>query len=872
MGAVISEIRRIQPNRHLTLLLNFPLVPVMLGLQKVSAKGFLCRSSLFSLHDSGLPTKLLTISSLSLYSLAIKRKKTKKTSISYLNYDRKKLSSTVEKSENLKKPSSVDRILNSSSRSLIGDIDTSSKPTGIENETETFVRQTRQTFGDSLPKNYLSKEEYIVYKRLYGPPIRETTAEDLELLPDHQDLSVPNVQSVLFKQNLDGSLEKVDYDPLSVTSNDQCTENTAVTAIEGTGTHQAIEDDENIHYIARNQREINVIKHLKNEMRASIKQPLTNAEAFQTDFGVEEEQQDDTEQEVMETENNNIEDLYISSDASRTHPHTIAGRSGLSPSTLFLPQKIFIAPITELLSRTKSKHLQLAAEKSLGGKGLPFSVSVPASMKHLPQKEIGLDALQHRMSEIEADVFMSTIMPGAYASIISTIVEVRKRLGQSWLRELMFKDGEGPRILDAGAGGAGIIAWKKIMDAELDMMKDEGILKNEYATIGKSSTVIGSDTLRHRISKILENTSFLPRLPDYVHASQEEQNVGGESNQGRKIYDIVIAPYTLLSQREHYKRKIMVKNLWTLTNPKGGILIIIEKGLPRGFEAVADARSLILDSFIASPGSRFVENDLDSPESHGAMSSEKEEGMIIAPCTNHLKCPLYLNSGLSSGRKDFCHFPQRFIRPPFLQKILGAKSRNHEDIKFSYVAFRRGVDSRKASDKLLMGDEATIQSFEGYEDHDLPETHQDEDYIKSDVTFSTLSLPRVILSPLKRHGHVVLDVCTPSGQLERWTIPKSFSKVAYRDARKSRWGDLWALGAKTRVDKNVRPGRPTQEKTENLKIETNKKKIKKYNIVIGKDGFERFERAGKKIVGRDEKRTKGGRLSKLPGPVGLDDL
>ena len=54
-------------------------------------------------------------------------------------------------------------------------------------ETDSVVRQARQTFGETLPKDYLSAEEYILYERLYGPPLRETKAEDLEYLPEQED-------------------------------------------------------------------------------------------------------------------------------------------------------------------------------------------------------------------------------------------------------------------------------------------------------------------------------------------------------------------------------------------------------------------------------------------------------------------------------------------------------------------------------------------------------------------------------------------------------------------------------------------------------------------------------------------------------------
>jgi ribosomal protein RSM22 (predicted rRNA methylase) len=259
----------------------------------------------------------------------------------------------------------------------------------------------------------------------------------------------------------------------------------------------------------------------------------------------------------------------------------------------------------------------------------------------------------------------------------------------------------------------------------------------------------------------------------------------------------------------------MVQNLWSLLDPNGGVLILIEKGLPRGFEAIAGARSLLLNSHISSPGDTASEADMQLPGTERFV--EKEEGMIIAPCTNHSKCPMYPVPGLSTGRKDFCHFGQRFIRPNYLQQLLGAKIRNHEDVKYSYVAVRRGIDSRKAARPLLQGEKATLQSFEGYEEHDLPDSEAGLSGEGSHIKFHPLSLPRSILPPLKRRGHVTLDLCTPSGKLERWTVPKSFSRTAYRDARKSKWGDLWALGAKTRVSRSPRLGRLGEDGKEKMK-------------------------------------------------------
>ena len=74
-----------------------------------------------------------------------------------------------------------------------------------------MVRQARQTFGETLPKDYLSIEEYVIYERLYGPPLRETKPEDLEYLPEGEDEVDPDkVRNVLLKQNAMGDYEEIE--------------------------------------------------------------------------------------------------------------------------------------------------------------------------------------------------------------------------------------------------------------------------------------------------------------------------------------------------------------------------------------------------------------------------------------------------------------------------------------------------------------------------------------------------------------------------------------------------------------------------------------------------------------------------------------
>ncbi|OBT42766.1 hypothetical protein VE00_06597 [Pseudogymnoascus sp. WSF 3629] len=766
-------------------------------------------------------------------------------------------------------------------------------------EIEETVRHARQTFGETLPKDFLSGEEYQLYERLYGAPLRETTYEDLQIVEDAElgdgEWDGP-ISNVILRENADGEFEEVEMgeeyagEGLGGEQADAAdnVEYEIIGHTRDTLTAQlqemevAVEEavEANMHVQGKNQREVDAIMRLRQDMENALaQQPLEDTQDVEEELEVYEEGIEDVEED-MEEDNfweRDDDEFGSNSDEIRTHPYTMAGRFGTNPSTIFLPEESFVQPLTELLKRSDIKHLTEAAEKAFGGPGLPYSASTPSASALLPQKHIGLEASQYRMSEIEADAYMAAVMPGVYASVMGTLVETRKRLGPKWIRDMLLREGgQGPSILDAGAGGAGAIAWKEIMQTEWDIMADEGLVEAGTKVPGKSTVLTGPETLRDRMSVVLENTSFLPRLPDYIHSANYERRMDGSKPQSRKSYDVIIAPHTLFPLKEDFKRKNQVRNLWSLLNPNGGVLILIEKGIPRGFEAIAEARSQLLEKHIASPGATHIVNgnlNNDDPD------IAKDKGMIIAPCTNHLGCPMYPVPGISSGRKDFCHFGQRYIRPGFQQRVLGASRKNHEDAQFSYIAVRRGVDARdpvpsSESAPLVQGQSATDAAFAGHEAESDPDLGYHTQ--KPSDAFSTLSLPRMVLTPLKRRGHVSIDLCTPSGTLERWTVPKSFSAQAYRDARKAKWGDLWALGAKTRVARTARLGKSMDKAREVMKaskkagkwkgrdvVEAQKRRKSGkdvYQVDMGDEGFEGVKEITGGKPDRGQRRTKGGRV------------
>jgi len=663
---------------------------------------------------------------------------------------------------------------------------------------ETIVRQARQTFGETLPENFLSSEEYAIYERLYGPPSAATLPEDMHLLRGIEEEEEGLTGNALMRENADGELEEVVFEE-GENEGDMEEDADPEDAV-GAETSEMDKDFQARMAAFRDAAAANSTRSQTSEEEgAELEQPI-DEEMLEDDAVLEDRVREDEHLDDAEEEESNE---YESGDSVRTHPLTAAGRFGTSPATIHISKDTVVDPITALLSDASNKQLAEVSHKTFGGPGLPNSTAT-ISRPNLKQHPVALLASQPNMGEMEGNAYMAGIMPGAYATIMSTLVEIRKRLGSKWLRDLIRKPG-GPRVIDAGAGGAGVLAWREMLRVEWELMHPGQASIGEPVLYGKSIVVTGSAALRNRASHLLEDTTFIPRLPDY-DPSRDHPSLEGNNPQPRKQYDVILAPHTLWTLKEDYIRKSQVQNFWSLLDPKGGVLLLIEKGVPRGFELIAGARDTLLKYHVASPGSKEVEHTIEDASEN--RFGPKEKGMIIAPCTNHGKCPMYITAGRSQGRKDYCHFSQRYIRPPYLQRILGGRDRNHEDIAFSYVALQRGVDQRQTQ-QILQGQPATEAAFSGYEEAGAetdPIVDQDQQSEPGVLRPSTLSLPRAILPPIKRRGHVVLDLCTPSGNIERWTVPRSFSKQAYRDARKSKWGDLWALGAKTRVSRNIRVG------------------------------------------------------------------
>ncbi|CCE83690.1 Piso0_004275 [Millerozyma farinosa CBS 7064] len=218
---------------------------------------------------------------------------------------------------------------------------------------------------------------------------------------------------------------------------------------------------------------------------------------------------------------------------------------------------------------------------------------------------------------------------------------------------------------------------------------------------------------------------------------------------------------------------------------------------------------------------------------------------VVAPCPHHGRCPLqlgdpsYYKIPSHKHRFNFCSFDKKVMRPTFTTELKKGKrlalpwdtfaedgfgldkiprkklkalegsgrsgSNNIESGSYSYLIMERSNNNEETLKKIETARECKSAD---YFDHD-----------------PTNKWPRIISNPTKVKNNVKLHVCSPSQNIEIWSVPKSMGKQHYYDARKANKGDLWALGRKSVVVKN-RVSEGTIEKLDFLAKSQKKKFLK----------------------------------------------
>ncbi|CAG8516268.1 1164_t:CDS:10 [Ambispora leptoticha] len=343
----------------------------------------------------------------------------------------------------------------------------------------------------------------------------------------------------------------------------------------------------------------------------------------------------------------------------------------------------------------------------------------------------------------ESMAYLVGYMPIAYGPIFNVLAELQRRI----------PDFKPKRVLDFGTGpGTAIWATQQVWQNDPEIFV--GIDKS-HSMLAIANSLLSMQPATDQSQKVV-----FRRFLEYNPAATK--------------YDLVISAFSLNELSENARRTTL-DSMWKLTRD---ILVLIERGTPAGFDTIAKARQTILQE---SNNQLVVveQNNLSSSayivERDAAINEPKETteelngAHVVAPCPHDGICPLMAS-------RNWCHFSQRIQRPSYLMRTKKSKF-NLEDSMYSYVILRKGIRPEYNFSRHLGDPKSTLHSHEYFTIQEL----KDNAYHWS----------RLILPPIKRKGHIVMDVCHKKGFIERCVIPKSQGKIEYRDAKKSMWGDLF---------------------------------------------------------------------------------
>ncbi|TFK56512.1 Rsm22-domain-containing protein [Heliocybe sulcata] len=398
--------------------------------------------------------------------------------------------------------------------------------------------------------------------------------------------------------------------------------------------------------------------------------------------------------------------------------------------------------------------------------------------------------------------FASIALPAHYSVIYSVFDHVKRRLGPDW------KVG---RVIDWGAGtGSGLWAAAHSFQSADEMIDSQLALSSVVNYIG----IEKREGLLSMGKRLLQSINLGNMNVSWQRSLHEGDSV--ERADGGDV--VALSAFQLSSLPTTFARKDLVKEIW---ESGANMIVLIDHNTTEGFENIAAARQKLL---------AFGRKELKNP-TFDSLPAELKGAHVVAPCPHDGVCPLHH----PGSTRLVCGFSQRMQRPEFVRKTKHSGV-GHEDIGYSYVVIRRGqrpgvpetkvgrigAVGRRELEKAAQDGEP-LKELKLAEEHHEPVTdHADvhvagvtalaeaegtHEELQAQLRAEAYNWPRLVFPPLKRSGHVILDVCAPDTQLLRMTIPKSQGKQPYYDARKSGWGDIFPHEPKNKPQIRYQPTR-----------------------------------------------------------------
>lgn len=347
-----------------------------------------------------------------------------------------------------------------------------------------------------------------------------------------------------------------------------------------------------------------------------------------------------------------------------------------------------------------------------------------------------------------------------YASVSNALGEVQKRM----------KDFKPTRMLDVGYGPAtGVLAASAVFPS-LDR---------------KVAVIFGHPRMKRRARELLD-------VLEEGLTEEQQTNIKDSMPGANSVleYDLIVSTHQLYHSGPDGKDIVdsHAQRLVNLLSP-GGVLVFVERGDPLGFESIARARQVLIRPE-NSQSTKWAIRKTPAPES--ATIGIR----VVAPCLHHDQCPL--QAGLenrqamkSPASSNWCRFTQNVHRPRFTMELKKGQYLSQPWDSTVNEQYGRGKGGKSLAGKgRPFGTANETATFSYLAIERASKLKEDEPAVEA-------SGSRILKHPLKRHKHVVMEVCAPSGNIEHWTVARSQGKQAYHDARKASSGDIWMLGAKS---------------------------------------------------------------------------
>lgn len=180
-------------------------------------------------------------------------------------------------------------------------------------------------------------------------------------------------------------------------------------------------------------------------------------------------------------------------------------------------------------------------------------------------------------TEIERVAYTTSFTPHIYTAAFTIISELARRLPQTEFRP--------KRVLEVGPGpGTGTLAWRKAHEHDIEHV-------DEYTVVTPLSDIA---------KKLLEPEK------EHVQSIKIQKELPSPMNPEGNNFDVVICTHGLSdipAPTRHLRaaQDDLIRDLWERVSPYGGVLVLLERGTPGGFDTVGRARDVVLRTIRNEP-------------------------------------------------------------------------------------------------------------------------------------------------------------------------------------------------------------------------------------------------------------------------------